>query len=375
MADMGQPVVDGGVALVQGGYGGPGVMLAAFKARTGDLTWRGGGPYGCGETLVGPQIVLVTLCQHAAGPPGMQRVVRALELSTGRVLWTQEAVAAGSGSGAVILIVQAPTGDFNLRGLDPLSGNPLWDAKVAVTNIPPLVNGQVALVQQYGCPTETNPNDVSARNCSGPGQARSFVSRIDPATGSQLWQAGFGQGGQVHRLLLGDVAVFSANVELPPTPGQPPPQGPAQGSIGALDLATGAELWRQSVTSVSSIPLLAAPGTVYLEQITPSSARNQCPSTRLDALESKSGVLRWRLDNLQVCETTADSDGKTVVVVLMSFSGSKVLVLDAATGTELWEKSYATSGPYPLVHASVSGGTVYVAASGHFPIPLPVAGD
>ncbi len=376
MADMGQPVVADGMVFIQGGYGGPPIVLAAFNARSGPLTWRASIPAVCGGfpvfTAFGSGIVLTPGCRQAAGPPGVQWVVNGLDPKTGRQLWTAQGGEPAVGSGAVVVLVRSPTDQIRVRGLDPLTGLQLWEAQLTSTNIPPLANGQVALVQQYGCPTSANPPDVTASSCPGPGQARSFVSRLDPSNGSQLWRAGFGQGGQLRRLLLGDVAVFSVNVELPPPPGQPPSEGPLPGAIGALDTATGAELWRQTVSTEMSVPALAVPGTVYVEQIKPSNAPKQCPTTRLDALDSKSGTLRWRLDNLQACEMTVDSDGQAVVVVLTTFSGTKIVVLDVATGTEVWEKPMVTAGLYPLVHAGVSGGVVYVAASGHFVAPSPV---
>jgi outer membrane protein assembly factor BamB len=371
LADLGQPVVADGMVFVQVGYGGSPIMLAAFNPRNGDLTWRTAIPLVCGETSMGSAILLIVSCMRTAGPPTMQALVHGLDPKTGRELWTAVGVAAAAGSGTVLLIVQSPSGDFKVRGLDPVTGQQLWEAKVTTTNIPPLMKGQVALVQQYGCPTSANPPDVTPSSCPGPGQARSFVSRLDPATGSQLWQAGFGQGGQLHRLLLGDVAVFSVDVETPPPPGQPPSAAPPPGAIGALDPATGTELWRQTVSTGLSLPALAVPGTVYVEQMTPSSAPRQCPTSRLDALDSKSGTLRWRLDNLQACGITVDADGHAVVLVLRTFSATKIVVLDAATGAELWEKPMATSGLYPLVHATLSGGVVFVAVSGHFVAPSP----
>ena len=366
MSDMGQPVVAGGLVFVQGGYGGPPLLLAAFNAKNGHLVWSAQSPVTCGVESIGPAILLVVSCEQPAGPPGMQRVLRALDPKTGRELWTAEGVAAAVGSGKVILTVESPTGgDFKLRGLDPPTGQQLWETNPIVTNTPPLVNDKVALLQAFGCPGQ----------CPGPGQARAFITGLDPATGSQLWQISFGQGSELRRLLLGDVAVFSVDLWPPPSLNQPPSEGPPPGATGALDLATGKELWRQSVTTELSFPALAVPGTVYVEQIAPSNAPNQCPNTRLDALDSKSGTPRWLIDNLRACEMTVDSDGHTVVLVLTSFSGTKIVVLDSATGTELWEKSMPTSGLYPLVHASVSDGVVYVSQSGHFTPPTPVPGD
>jgi outer membrane protein assembly factor BamB len=368
MAAMDQPVVSGGLVFVVGGYGRSPSVLAAFKAMNGDLIWRAPVPFACGfpnTVAVGPAIVVTSGCAQAMGPPfSGQSMVHGVEPKTGRELWTAPGIAAVAGSGTALVIVQAPSGDFKVRGLDPLTGHQLWEARLTVTNIPPLVNGRVALVEGYGCPTSSPSLDIKGSNCTGPGQAGVFVSSLDPATGSQLWQVRFGQGSQLRRLLLGDVAVFSFDVETPPAPGQPPQAGPSAERLGALDLATGSELWRQTVTPEAVTPVLAAPGTVFIEQVHYVGGQ-QC-TTRLDALDSKSGTLTWRLDNLQFCQATVAVDGPTTVLVLASLSTTRIVVLDTATGTKLWEKPIATPGPYPLVSASVSNGVVYVAASGRF---------
>jgi outer membrane protein assembly factor BamB len=373
-SDLGQPVVSGGMVFAPGGYGGPPIMLAAINAKNGDLIWRTAGYAVCGGESFGLSILLVTTCGPGPGPRGMSNVIRALDPKTGRELWTSEGVGAAVSSGPVLLTVMNASGDFKVRGLDPSRGEQLWESPLTATNIPPFVNGQVALVWQNGCLTGTNPPEVTPR-CPGPGQFRSFLSRIDIASGAELWQAGFGQGGQLRRLLLGDVAVATVDVELPPAPGQPPSEAPPPGFIDALDLGTGGELWRQSVTGDSSVPDLAAPGTVYIEQIRYGGNPRVCPTSRLDALDSKTGALRWRVDGLSTCETTVDADAHTAVLVLRTFSGTRIMVVDAASGAELWEKSMVTSSPYPLVHATVSGGVVYVTESGQFPLPSPASGD
>ena len=373
-SDLGQPVVSDGILFEQGGYGGPPFVLAAFNAKKGDLIWRAASPAACGGASFGPSTLLVTSCEPGPGPVGMSNLIRALDPKTGRELWTAEGVGGAVSSGPVLLTVMSASGDFKVRGLDPLNGRQIWESALTVTNIPPFVNGQVALLWQNGCPTGTDPPNVTPQ-CPGPGQFRSFLSRIDTASGRELWQVGFGQGGELHRLLLGDVAVATVSVELPPAPGQPPSEAPPQGFIAALDPATGGELWRQSVIGDSSVSDLAVPGTVYIEQIKYGGNPKVCPTSRMDALDSETGSLRWRLDGLQTCETTVDADGHTTVLVLRTFSGTRIVVVNAVTGAELWEKPIATSVLYPLVHATVSGGVVYVAESGHFVIPSPQGGD
>jgi outer membrane protein assembly factor BamB len=293
-----------------------------------------------------------------------------LDLKTGRTLWKVEGEEPAAGAGVALVLVQAPTGGFNVRGLDPMTGRRQWDAPVHTVNIAPTVNRQDILVQENGCPTSSSPQDIDPSHCSGPGQTSSFVSSLDPATGRRLWQVGFGPGSQVNRTpLLGDVAVFTFYVETPPTPGQPPTEGPPAGAIRALDPATGAELWSQGLSTQPGVPILAVPGTVFVQGSTGGGA--QPCGVRLDALDSKTGILRWRIDNPQVCGLDVAADAQTTVLVLSTPSATKIVVLNTATGVELWEAPMATTGPYRLAHATVSGGVVYAAVSGKFILPPP----
>lgn len=370
MSAIGQLVVSDGMVFVVGGYGGPSRVMAAFAPQKGDLIWRVATPGPCGfenTVSVGSGVVLTTGCTQPARPPFPgQSIVHGVDPKTGRELWTAEGIAAAAVSGTAVVIVQIPSGDFKVRGLDSLSGRQLWEARPTVTNIPPAVNGRVALVVGYGCATSAPTPDIKASSCAGPGQARSFLSRLDPTTGSRLWQVGFGQGGQLRRLLLGDVAVFTVAVETPPTPGQPPQQGLGPERLGALDLNTGNDLWHETVPPEVVIPIGAVPGTVFLETL--QADAQQC-TTRIDALDSKSGTLRWRIDNLPFCQANVAVEGSTTVFLLASPRAAKLMVVDTATGTKVWEKPIAIPSPYPLASASVSGGVVYVAASGRFIAP------
>ena len=368
MAATNQLQVSGGTVLVQGGYGGPPGVVAAINAKTGDLIWRAT-PAVCGPTAVGLEVLLIISCAQAGSPPFGQMVALALDVKTGRELWSGPGIAAAAGPGIAIVIVQTPSGDFKIHGLDALTGHQLWEAGLTVTNIPPFVNGRFALAVQSGCPTFSPTPDIKPSSCTGPGQARSFLSRLDLASGSLLWQVGFGQGGQLRRLVLGDVAVVTIDVETPPGPGKAPQEGPGPERLAALDLNTGNELWRQTVTPYVDTPILAVPGTVFISHLVVGGAQ-QC-STRIDALDSKSGIFRWRLGNLDYCQVNADADGTTTVLVLSSVGATKIVALDTASGTKRWEKPIATPGPYPLVWASVTAGVVYVAASGRFIAPPP----
>lgn len=371
MSAMNQLVVSGGVVFVVGGYGGPTGVIAAYAPQNGDLIWRAPtpGPCGFGNTVaVGSGVVLTTGCAQAARPPiPGQSIVHGVEPKTGRELWTAEGIAAVADSAIVMVIVQTSSGEFKVRGLDPATGHQIWEAKPTVTNLPPAVSDRVALVVGYGCPTVPSSADIKPSNCTGEGQAGSFVSSLDLATGSQRWQILFGPGSQVRRrLLVGDVAVYVVAVETPPAPGKPPPAEPGPERLGALDLTTGNELWRQTVAPETVTPIGAVAGTVFLEHL--QATTQQC-TTGIDALDSRSGTLRWRLDNLPFCQANVAVEGSITVFVLASLTAAKLMVVDTATGTRLWEKPMTIPSPYPLVSASISRGVVYVGVSGRFAAP------
>src|SRR5579859_7010548 len=381
MAVISQPVLSGDMVFIQGGYDcrSIGSVLAAFDAKKGNLVWEApttGNRYGyslCGSEFapaVGSGIVLTNASAQSHGPPfAGTTFVSGLDQRTGRTLWNVEGEEPAAGAGVALVLVQAPTGGFYVRALDPITGRPQWDATVHAVNIAPTVNRRVILVQENGCPTSSSPQDIDPSHCPGPGQTSSFVSSLDPATGRRLWQAGFGPGSQVNRSpLLGDVAVFTFYVETPPTPGKPPTEGPPAGAIRALDPATGAELWSQGLSTEPAVPVLAVTGTVFLES---NASGAQSCTERLDALDSKTGILRWRKDNLQACVLDVAADEQTTVLTLSTLSATKIVVLNTGTGAELWEAPLATTGPYRLAHTAVSGGVVYAAASGKFILPPP----
>ncbi len=312
MAAISQPVVSGGIVFIQGGYDcrSTASVLAAFDTRTGNQMWEApttANRYGyslCGSEsapTVGSGIALTNASAQVQGPPfGGPSFVFGLDPRTGRTLWSVQGEEPAAGAGVAMVLVQAPRGGFNVRALDPMTGRQEWEAIVHTVNIAPSVNRQVILVQEYGCPTSSSPQDIDPSHCSGPGQGGSFASSLDPATGRRLWQVGFGPGSQVNRTpLLSDV------------------------------------------------------------------------TTRLDALDSKTGVLRWRMDNLQVCGLDVAADAQTTVLMLSTASATKILVLNTATGADFWEAPVATTGPYRLAHATVSGGVVYAAVSGKFILPPP----
>src|SRR5216683_4570699 len=155
MAAISQPVVSGGIVFVQGGYDcrSTASVLAAIDARTGNLVWKApttGNRYGyslCGAEFapaVGAGLALTNAPAQSQGPPfAGSTSVFGLDQRTGRTLWSVEGEEPAAGAGVALVLVQAPTGGFNVRAIDPMTGRRQWDATVHTVNIAPTVNRQV----------------------------------------------------------------------------------------------------------------------------------------------------------------------------------------------------------------------------------------
>jgi outer membrane protein assembly factor BamB len=174
---------------------------------------------------------------------------------------------------------------------------------------------------------------------------------------------------------LSDVAA----VDFTPLP-SPTQSGPIVRSLIVLDGVTGKQLWRRDkIVSVSPMPLFSTPGTVYLEQLPNPPSPSQC-SFSIQALDSRSGTVRWTQSNIPGC---ADpfypgfaTDASTSVLMYPIASATKIVALDATTGTKYWQQQLPQSAicnavmcQSALAKATIAGGIVYVAISGRFVYP------
>ena len=361
MGAVSQPVVANGLVFVQGGYDCRSTAsgLAAFDAKDGKSMWEApttANRYGfsmCGSEFpprVGAGIALTVGTGQTGSASGARPVVHGLDPKTARELWTTEGEEPAAAPGTVIILVASSPASsvYKVRGLNPLTGAQQWEAGVTASNLTPLIAGETAVVPG------TDPNG-------------DYVSAVDITNGALRWQLHFTHDQQFGGLVLGDVAVYSVNVYSQPMNGQ----GPDSGRIVAVDVATGQELWRQTVTPGVGGPALAVPRAVYVMQVEGRSTQ-RC-SSELAALDSRSGLLKWRYNDSGCPNYWGDlaGDGSTTAIVLGAGSGTKIAVLDMGTGSKLWEKPIATSGPYPLVQIAVAGGVVYMAVSGRFIAPPP----
>ena len=178
-------------------------------------------------------------------------------------------------------------------------------------------------------------------------------------------------------MALSDVAVVSFGPLLSP----PGFATPAQ-SLIALDRVTGKELWRRDkIQSSSPVPLFSTLGTVYVEQLPYPAGPNPC-SFSIQALDSKTGTVRWSQSNIPGCPDVFypgfATDASTSVLMSPSGTATKIVALNATTGTKMWEQQLPQSAMCSAapcqsapVKATIAGGVVYVAISGRFIYPLP----
>ncbi len=362
MAAISAPVVSQGLVFVQGGYDCriPTGVLAAFQGRDGALLWQAPtAPSHAGFSLCSsesPPAAMLGVVMVAAAPQGSEVVIRGLDPKSGRELWTTSGSGPTSSSGPLLTFVQFLSGRAALQGLDPLSGRQRWLAKLNSAGPPIAVNSQSALVSgSYG-------------------QYGAQVSLIDLATGDVQWQYPIGDGA-VATVALSDVAVVSFR----PLP-TPPQFAATDQSLIALDGVTGKQLWRHDkIQSSSPLPLFSIPGSVFAEQLPNPPDPNHCTFS-IQALDSRSGAVRWTRSNIPGCADAFypgfATDASTSVLMYPAGSATKIVALDATAGTTLWERQLPQSPmcnpstpQCALVKATIAGGVVYVAASGQFIYP------
>lgn len=363
MAAISAPAISAGLVFVQGGYDcqNPSGVLAAFRARDGAPLWQTATAAShAGFSLCtseSPPAAMPGVAVAVAAPQGLVPFIRGLDPLSAKELWTANGEEPTSSSGPLLLFVRFPSGRSTLQGLDSRTGRQRWLANLESAGPPIAVNGQSALVSgSYG-------------------QSGAQVSAVVLATGSVQWQHQIGQGA-VNTMALSDVAVVSFN----PLP-TPPQFGPAAQSVIVLDAATGKQLWqRDNIQSLSPVPLFSTPGTVYVEQL-PNPPGPHC-SFSIQALDSRSGSVRWTQSNIPGCVDPFypgfATDASTSMLMYPAGSATKIVALDAIAGTKLWEKQLpqstacdATPCQGAPVKATIAGGVVYLAISGRFIYPPP----
>ena len=333
------PIVANGMVYA-GSYEG---FVYAVDARTGELEWVA---WTEGPLSPPPQV---------AGGVVLVDYLGALDATTGDLLWGDESVQIGSISAALLSdgTVYVPAGerdDFNVRGIDALSGEQLWETDVPRSTDLPLLFPLTALGSNVYVSDEFQLHALESATGSlvwsfdagdifqGPPSAsngvvylRSYTAAyaLDESTGEELWRYEVDYGG------LSDRPPYIVDGVWPIV---------GLGVLRALDAATGQPLWsfeEDYVFHVSGV----GNGMVFV-----------AGALGFYALDAETGDEMWRLGADRELGEVTVVDG---VLYANSLSGY-LHMLDASTGGPIWsvDIGYHLGGvddPY-----LVSGGVVYV---------------
>ena len=333
------PIVANGMVYA-GSYEG---FVYAVDARTGELEWVA---WTEGPLSPPPQV---------AGGVVLVDYLGALDATTGDLLWSDESAQIGSISAALLSdgTVYIPAGerdDFNVRGIDALSGEQLWETDVPRSTDLPLLFPLTALGSNVYVSDEFQLHALESATgrlvwsfdagdiFQGPPSAsngvvhlRSYTATyaLDESTGEELWRYEVDYGG------LSDRPPYIVDGVWPIV---------GLGVLHALDAATGQPLWsfeEDYVFHVSGV----GNGMVFV-----------AGALGFYALDAETGDEMWRLGADRELGEVTVVDG---VLYANSLSGY-LHMLDASTGGPIWsvDIGYHLGGvddPY-----LVSGGVVYV---------------
>ena len=318
-------------------------FVYAVDARTGELEWVA---WTEGPLRPPPQV---------AGGVVLVDYLGALDATTGDLLWSDESAQIGSTDAALLSdgTVYVPAGerdDFNVRGIDALSGEQLWETDVPRSTDLPLLFPLTALGSNVYVSDEFQLHALESATGSlvwsfdagdivqGPPSAsngmvylRSYTAAyaLDESTGEELWRYEVDYGG------LSDRPPYIVDGVWPIV---------GLGVLHALDAATGQPLWsfeEDYVFHVSGV----GNGMVFV-----------AGALGFYALDAETGDEMWRLGADRELGEVTVVDG---VLYANSLSGY-LHMLDAGTGGPIWsvDIGYHLGGvddPY-----LVSGGVVYV---------------
>ncbi|MFF8728785.1 serine/threonine-protein kinase [Streptomyces sp. NPDC015171] len=240
--------------------------------------------------------------------------------------WTARPAVGGAGMphcayGAGKLFCARPGVVYALAAPD---GRLLWRRSVETrsTSGPPVVSG--GLVQPY--------TDGGSR-----------LAGLDPASGKDVWQRRLPAGTTVR--YAGDTALLAA----------------ADGTVTAVDAATGATRWRGPVPGQGTASFAAFPDAGASAYATRTSADGS--STRVSAVDPRTGRVRWdvRLRGW-LKPFGAQADGSLYFLAVDSGYGTREIVrYTPGTGAT---RRVALPAVLDGAHATVRGNVVYVLATG-----------
>ncbi len=242
--------------------------------------------------------------------------VYAINLSTGKTVWSRDAGAPVLGSPAVVGGV-VYVGTSQTVGLLGLGSGHIYALRAGT--------GSVKWSRAIGANVWSSPAVANGVVYIGSNDSR--LRALSAETGATLWS-----------YLAGDNVISS-----PAVSGGRVYVGSADHKVRALDASTGALVWTAETSdNVRSTPAVSG-GRVYVGSA----------DFDLYALDAATGGVGWRLHTHHPVLSSPAVDGDTVY---FGSNDSRIYAADASTGTRKW--SYLTGG---AVHSSpaVANGTVY----------------
>ena len=265
-------------------------VVAALDPTTGATTWRTAPELQIIEgNVTGRSHVLaesgILLMEELAPEP---QATVALDTNTGQAKWTNEGQILAESPTVVVLLTQPPG---TVTVLDRVTGNELWSTQTSV-----------------GVTVGADADTVYLRTDD-------HVTAADAATGTVRWTAPAAPMNDPAQLLAGDGVVVTESKD---------------GGVVALKTADGSEAWTEPNTTgaerLSLSDAWLADGNLYLSE------------GQLSVLDLTTGKRRWQVPtDLGQISVLGANGGR----VLASGSGGQLHLLDAATGTELWDDAAA----------------------------------
>lgn len=235
-APIAAPTVDGTTAYV----GARDRYVYAVDVATGHVRWKA---RTVGTVDSAPAVAGGTVFVVARNPSALQGRVYALDASTGKVVWTDGTTAAAEGTSAVTVADGRAYVAFadSVRALDAETGAELWSEPVGQGSSPftaPAVSGGSVFVLDAG----------------------GDLYRLDRRTGRRIWDFQF----STLRLLFagtvvrGDLQAAGAPLVI----GDWVLAGLSNGTVGAIEVASGDLVWETSFADTSVGPLAVADGRI-----------------------------------------------------------------------------------------------------------------
>jgi outer membrane protein assembly factor BamB len=255
---------------------------------------------GCGSPLRIPPHTMLYLNSQQDG-------FSAIDGTSGRVLWTASlggnTLTPVSADGRLFSAGYWDKTGLALYALDPASGAVRWQRQL----------------QPHGLPGGLQVSDGVLYITTGDYAKNTWaLYAVRPQTGDVLWRATPGGVISTNLLITGGRIFFATSPRDPPTP---------EGTLVALDAATGAQIWRAPLTGDPySTPVLAG-GHIVLS----------VDGGWVVALRLQDGTLAWRYQppNYRVGLSSVDTAGGLLYVV----AERTLYALDTARGTLRWQRT------------------------------------